>query len=319
MGKQLMSPISLIGSGALKEAGEELKKLGLKKGFIVISKALFEKGLLKNLTDIFDENSLEYMVYAVENINPDLDIIEGGIKEFSGSNCDFIISFGGRDTGKCAKGIAMGLKCYEENNSINCYINAEIPFATVVINSWINDDNSVYQYHHHKVKLNKTVNPFMVVIDSELIRNLPTDAMASVGIDSLTYSVEALVSTGATLISDTFAFEAIKILKKNLEEFIKGENSKEIREQLTYANYLANMAFNNIAVVPGQVERTSGFHTPAFDMEAIDTKMKDIAEILEIESKDEKISIGVMEEIKRLSNMIKVDPGSRKDESVIMY
>lgn len=319
MGKQLISPISLIGSGALKEAGEELKKLGLKKGFIVISKALSERGLLKKLTDIFDKNSLDYTIYAMGKMDPDLDIIDIGIKDFSESNCDFIISFGGRDTAKCAKGIAMGLKCYEENNTINCYINSEIPFAAVVINSWINDDNSIYQYHRHKVKLNKTVNPFMVVIDSELIRNLPIDAMASVGIDSLTYSVEALVSTGATLISDTFAFEALKILKKNLEEFIKGKNSEEIREKLTYANYLANMAFNNIAVIPGQIERTSGFHTPAFDLESIDTKMKDIAKILGIESKDEKISIEVMEEIKRLSRLIKVEPSLRKDENVIMY
>jgi alcohol dehydrogenase len=319
MGKKLISPISLIGSGALKEAGEELAKLDLKKAFIVVSKALFEKGLLKNLTEILDENSVKYEIYSIEKIGPDLDIIEEGIKVFLNSNCDFVISFGGRDTSKCAKGIAMGLKCYEENDLINCYINSDIPFATVVINSWINDDNSIYNYHNREVKLNKTINPFMVIIDSELIRNLPKVAMASVGIDSLTYSVEALVSTGATIVSDTFAFEALKILKKNLENFINGKNSEKIREQLTYANYLANMAFNNIAVIPGQVERTNGFHTPAFDLEVIDTKMKEISKILGIESKNEMISIEVMEEIKRLSSLIEIEPSLRKDERVIMY
>ncbi len=319
MGKQLISPISLIGTGALKQSGEEFKKLNLKKGFIVISKALFEKGFLKKMTDILENNSIKYHLYLLEKIEPDLDIINDGIKEFLSSNCDFVISFGGRDTTKCAKGIAMGLRCYEENNSINCYTNAATPFATVAINSWINDDNGKYYYHNHKVTLHKTINPFMVIIDSELIRNLPTVAMASVGIDSLTYSVEALVSTGANIVSDTFAFEALKIFKKNLEDFIKGKDSKEIREQLTYANYLANMAFNNIAILPGQIERTNGFHTPAFDMEVIDTKMEEIAKILGIKPKNERTSIDVMEEIKRLSNLIEIEPSLRKDENVIMY
>lgn len=319
MGKKLISPISLIGSGALQEAGDELVKLDLKKAFIVVSKALFAKGMLENLTGILEEKSIGYTIYSIEKIGPDLDLIDEGVKVFLDSNCDFVISFGGRDTSKCAKGIAMGLKCYEEDDSINCYINSDIPFATVVINSWINDDNNIYSYHHREIKLNKTINPFMVIIDSELIRNLPKVAMASVGIDSLTYSVEALVSTGATIVSDTFAFEALKILKGNLEKFINGKNSDKIREQLTYANYLANMAFNNIAVVPGQVERTNGFHTPAFDMEVIDTKMKEISKILGIDSESETSSIEVMEEIKRLSRLIEIDPNLRKDESVIMY
>jgi|GEM_PF-1806630 len=310
-------PISLIGSGALGEGVKELKKHGFKKVLIVISDTLSKRKSIGILKSELEKHEIEYHLYSRQNIKADLNIIEEGIERTLENRCDLILSFGGRDTTMCARGIAMSLKCYLEDNQVRCYTNGEIPFASVVINSWINDDNGVYKYGDHKIKLNRSINPFMVIIDSELIRDLPRNAMAAVGIDSLTHSVEAVVSVGANNVSDACAFHAIKLLSDHLEKFIKGENSFEIREQITYANYLANMAFSNIRVNEKSRIRRDGFSSPAFDIENIDVKMVKVAETMGISIDGDEVKLGIADEIKRISQLIKVTPDMRKNEKVI--
>lgn len=310
-------PISLIGSGALGEGIKELKKHGFKKVLIVISDTLSKRTSVNTLKLELEKHEIEYHLYSKQNIKADLQIIEEGIEKTLENNCDIILSFGGRDTTMCARGIAMSLKCYKENNQVRCYTSGDVPFASVVINSWINDDNGVYSYGDHKIKLNRSINPFMVIIDSELIRDLPRNAMAAVGIDSLTHSVEAVVSVGANNVSDACAFHAIKLLSDHLEDFIKGENSFEIREQITYANYLANMAFSNIKVNEKSRIRRDGFSSPAFDIENIDIKMVKVAETMGISIDGDEVKLGIADEIKRISNLIKVTPDMRKNEKVI--
>jgi len=310
-------PISLIGSGALSEGVKELKKHGFKKVLIVVSETLSKRDGMISLVTELEKNDIEHHIYTRQNMKPDLDIIEEGIEKALDNSCDIILSFGGRDTTMCARGIAMSLKCYREENQVRCYISSDIPFASIVINSWINDDNGTYSYGEHKVKLSKSVNPFMVIIDSELIRDLPKNAMAAVGIDSLTHSVEAIVSVGANHVSDACAFHAIKLLSDHLEKFINGENSFEIREQITYANYLANMAFSNIQINEKSNNRKDGFSSPAFDIENIDTKMSKVAETMGISIADDEVKLGITKEIQRISHLIDINPNLRKNEKVI--
>ncbi|GLI54613.1 hypothetical protein PM10SUCC1_01280 [Propionigenium maris DSM 9537] len=310
-------PISLIGSGALGEGVKELKKHGFKKVLIVISETLSKRKSIGILKSELEKQGIDYFIFSRSNIKADLSIIEKGIDAVLENDCDLILSFGGRDTTMCARGIAMSLKCYQEENQVRCYTNGEVPFASVVINSWINDDNGVYNYGDHKIKLSRSINPFMVIIDSELIRDLPRNAMAAVGIDSLTHSVEAVVSVGANNVSDACAFHAIKLLSDHLEKFIKGENSFEIREQITYANYLANMAFSNIRVNEKSRMRKDGFSSPAFDIENIDVKMIKVAETMGISIEGDEVKLGIADEIKRISQLIKVTPDMRKNEKVI--
>jgi alcohol dehydrogenase len=310
-------PISLIGSGALGEGVKELKKHGFKKVLIVISETLSKRKSIGILKSELEKQGIDYFIFSRSNIKADLSIIEKGIDAVLENECDLILSFGGRDTTMCARGIAMSLKCYQEENQVRCYTNGEVPFASVVINSWINDDNGVYNYGDHKIKLSRSINPFMVIIDSELIRDLPRNAMAAVGIDSLTHSVEAVVSVGANNVSDACAFHAIKLLSDHLEKFIKGENSFEIREQITYANYLANMAFSNIRVNEKSRMRKDGFSSPAFDIENIDVKMIKVAETMGISIEGDEVKLGIADEIKRISQLIKVTPDMRKNEKVI--
>lgn len=310
-------PISLIGSGALGEGVKEIKKPGYTNVFVVVSETLSKRTGIRMLKSELRNHNIDYHIYSKANIKPDLAIIEEGIEKILDNECDVILSFGGRDTTMCARGIAMSLKCYQEENQVRCYVSTDIPFASVVINSWINDDIGTYNYGDHKVKLSKTINPFMVIIDSELIRDLPRNAMAAVGIDSLTHSVEAIVSVGSNQVSDACAFHAIKLLSEHLERFINGEDSYEIREQLTYANYLANMAFSNIQINENSRVRSDGFSSPAFDIENIDIKMSKVAETMGVSINGDEIKIGIANEINRISNLIKVNPDLRKNEKVI--
>lgn len=65
-----MPPVSLMGIGCLKEVGAEVKALGYKKALIVTDKVLVEIGLVKRLTTILDEESIEYVIFDETKPNP---------------------------------------------------------------------------------------------------------------------------------------------------------------------------------------------------------------------------------------------------------
>ncbi len=308
-------PISLIGSGALKEGIKEIRESGFKKIFIVVSETLLNHHSVEELKKTLVDNNLEYYIFSKSNISPNITTIKEGTSKIIENSCDLILSLGGRDTTMCARGLAMSLSCEQEKNQIKCYTGGEIPFASIVMNSWINDNNGIYHFNNLKVSINKNVNPFMVMVDSELIRDLPKNAMAAIGIDSLTHSVEAIVSMGSNQVSDSCAFEAIKLLSNHLEKFILGQDNFEIREQITYANYLANMAFTNINAV--KTIGDDSYFSPAFDLENIDIKMSKIAKTMGIELQKEELKTGITNEIQRISRLIEVAPSKRKVESII--
>ncbi len=75
-----MPPVSLMGAGCLKEAGAEIKSLGLKKALIVTDKVLVEIGLVNKLTEALDKEGIEYVIYDGTQPNPTVKNVEDGLK-----------------------------------------------------------------------------------------------------------------------------------------------------------------------------------------------------------------------------------------------
>ncbi len=99
--------LNLVGPGALKEIGDEVLKLGLKKAFVVTDKVLNELGVAKRLTDILEEKGISYSIYDDVQPNPTMKNCHDGLEKYNVENCDFIISLGGGSPQDCAKAIGI--------------------------------------------------------------------------------------------------------------------------------------------------------------------------------------------------------------------
>lgn len=84
-----------------------------------------------------------------------------------------------------------------------------------------------------------------LAINDPLLMKMPPSLTAATGMDGLTHAVEAYVSTDANSVTDTRALQAIRLIARYLRVAVARGDDLEARDRMTYAQYLAGMAFNN--------------------------------------------------------------------------
>ncbi|WP_430038283.1 iron-containing alcohol dehydrogenase [Paenibacillus sp. NRS-1781] len=68
--KFMMPGMSLMGSGALADAGTEIGKLGFKHVLIVTDKPLVDIGIVKKVTSMLDSLNVKSVVYSARSRIP---------------------------------------------------------------------------------------------------------------------------------------------------------------------------------------------------------------------------------------------------------
>jgi alcohol dehydrogenase len=92
------------------------------------------------------------------------------------------------------------------------------------------------------------VTPAIAINDPLLMMGMPPALTAATGMDALTHSVEAYVSTIATPVTDACAIKAIELIADNLRPVVANGQDIVARDNMAYAEYLAGMAFNNASL-----------------------------------------------------------------------
>ena len=300
-----MPNISLMGEGALEDASNEIKKLGLKKALIVTDKVLVEVKLVDVLLKVLDNVGVAYEVFDSTRPNPTKKNVNDGIKMFKDTGCDFVISFGGGSPHDCAKGIALVLanggeiKDYEGLDK-----SAKPQLPLIAINTTAGTASEITRFtiitdedRHVKMAIvDKHVTPLIAVNDPKLMYGMPKSLTAATGMDALTHAVEAYVSTIATPVTDACAEKAITLIAKNLVNAVNDGQNKEARSDMAYAEYLAGMAFNNASLgyVHAMAHQLGGFYdlphgvcnalllpyVKYFNKEAAASRLKHVASLL---------------------------------------
>ncbi len=98
--------------------------------------------------------------------------------------------------------------------------------------------------------------------DSEMMKGKPPALTAATGMDALTHSVEAYVSTVATPVTDSAALMSIKLIAEYLPKAVANGQDMEARDQMMFAQFLGGMAFNNavLGYVHAMAHQLGGFY-----------------------------------------------------------
>ncbi|NYE56830.1 L-threonine dehydrogenase [Carboxydothermus ferrireducens] len=335
-----MPPVSLMGIGCLKEAGEEIKKLGFKKALIVTDKVLVKIGLVNKLTEILDNEGIEYVIFDETKPNPTVKNVEDGLKMLKENNCDFLISFGGGSPHDCAKGIGLvatnggSIKDYEGVNK-----SAKPMLPLVAVNTTAGTASEMTRFsiitdedRHVKMAIvDWHVTPIMAVNDPELMVEMPKALTAATGMDALTHAIEAYVSIDATPVTDAAALMAIELIFKYLKRAVENGKDIEARDKMAYAEYLAGVAFNNagLGYVHAMAHQLGGFydlphgvcnavllpHVQAYNLQVVPERFIDIAKAMGINVENltaKEAGEKVLEAIKNLSREIGIPSGLKE-------
>lgn len=326
MQKLFISPVSLMGAGSLEQAGKKMKKLNMNNPIIVTCKAIIESGLIEELTDILDRNNIGYMIYDKAKTDTDIGNIIEGVRIALDYECDSVISFGGNATRNCAKGISLLLECDDDGEI--CRSHAQLPLVAVNIANFMSDEMPIFIQNDKKIFVDRNSTPIITVTDTNLLKEISKEVIIALGIDSLNHSVESYLADDATPITDACAYQAIKLLGENLEDIIDGDVTFEKKEQITYANYLAGIAYkNNILGYiysdddsdEDEIQKSPSIHHNEFTNEfKFNKKLSEIVYALGKRPEEVEDHMGfVLGEIKRLSEKAGIPVAISKDENMI--
>ncbi len=250
----LMPAITLIGCGASKATGEQLKVYGAKKALIVTDKGLSKAGVAGTIKKCIEDAGLQAVIYDGAEPNPtDLNVADG-LKAYRDNGCDAIVSLGGGSSHDCGKGVGIvvtnGGKIHDYKGidtvtkpmppfiAINTTAGtgSEMTPAAVITNS---------ENHVKFVVWSINVSPNVSINDPILMAGMPPALTASTGMDALTHAVEAYVALLANPKSDALALQAIKLIVKYLRKAVANGQDMEARTGMAYAEYLAGEAFSS--------------------------------------------------------------------------
>ena len=305
----VLNGISYHGHGAIKEIPGLIKARGFKKAFVASDPDLVKFGVTANVTNLLEENGIEYTLYSDIKPNPTIENIQHGVEAYKESGADMMITIGGgssMDTGK-GIGIIINNPEFADVRSVEgvaptkkrTVFTIAVPTtggtgAESTINYVVTDVERKRKF----VCVDPNDIPDIAVVDPDMMSSMPRGLTASTGMDALTHAIEGYTTAGAWELSDCLDLEAIKLIGKNLRKAVA--NDPDGREGMALAHYVTAMAYSNVGLgIAHSMAHTLGavYDTPhgvacammlpivmEFNAEATGTKFKDIAEALGVDT-----------------------------------
>ena len=332
-----MPSVSAMGIGCLKEVPVFIQENNFKKALIVTDKVLVQIGLVNKVTDLLESNGIEYVIYDETKPNPTVKNVDDGLVILKEAKCDFVISLGGGSPHDCAKGIALlatnggNIKDYE---GVNMSSKPQLPLIAINTTAGTASEMTIFsiitdEERHVKMALvDKHMTPIMAVNDPMLMTAMPKSLTSATGMDALTHSIEAYVSTNATPITDGCAEKSIELIAKYLKRAVDDGSDIEARDMMAYAEFLAGMAFNNASLgyVHAMAHQLGGFydlphgvcnavllpHVQEFNAKVSAKRLKKVASIMGVDVSsmtDEEGAVACVDAIKDLSRSIGIPSG----------
>ena len=251
----LMTAENIMGAGCLPDAMTVVQSRGFKHALIVTDAPLTALGVTERVASLLRERDMAVSVFDGVQPNPTVANVDAGLAVLQKVGADCIISLGGGSPHDCAKVIAVlatnggSVMDYRGVNKVK-----KPPLALIAVNTTAGTASEITRFavitdetRHLKMNIvDRQLAPMLSVNDPELMLGMPPSLTAATGMDALTHAVEAYVSTVATPVTDACALHAIRLIGQFLPRAVaNGKDDIEARENMTYAQFLAGMAFNN--------------------------------------------------------------------------
>eukprot|EP00796_Vickermania_ingenoplastis_P012171 gene12171-8372_t len=290
-----------IGAGALKMAAPKIQSMSFKKPLIVTDKGIRAAGLLEPVLATLKAEAgiTEYAVFDDVKPNPTVSNVNSGLEVLRQNKCDSILSLGGGSPQDAAKGIAI---VQTNGGKIEDYEGLDMAkkpqFPLIAVNTTAGTASEITRFavitdekrHVKMVITTDMCTPLIAVNDAELMFKQPKALTAATGMDALTHAVEAYVSKFASPITDACALQAIRLIKKHLVTATFKGSDVEAREGMSYAEYLAGMAFNSAGRMGAVYDLPHGVcnaillpHVEDFNKTVAGGRLKDVAEAMGVD------------------------------------
>jgi choline dehydrogenase len=249
--RALEVPTRLVhGPGAVASLPDALRELGVTRPLVVTDPGVAAAGLLDRVLEHLDE----HVVFDEVRPNPDIALVDGGVRVFEDSGCDGLVALGGGSSIDTAKSIGV---VAEHGGSILDYeygrtpLSRRIPPLTAVpttagtgseVTLW-----AVITDHDRGVKFNvggtPLIGPHVALVDPELMLGLPPAVTAATGMDALSHAIECYTCDYHQPFTDAVALHAMELVGGWLRIAVEDGANLEARTHMAHAATLGGMAY----------------------------------------------------------------------------
>jgi len=249
-----MPKVVYNGTNSLNRIPEIIKVVDCKKIAAFTDKGLRSLGLFDLIEKQIQATGIEYVIYDNLPAEPTYVQVQTVIDEFKGSDCDLIIACGGGSVMDAAKLASIlvtdeygvkellddpkrGKKCIPvimipttAGTGAECTPNAIVGVPEKELKIGIVNDNLIADY---------------VILDAELIRNLPRKLAAATGIDALCHAIECYTSNKSNPFSDTFALDAFDLIMNNIVSACEDKTAMVEKNKMQIAAFYGGVAITS--------------------------------------------------------------------------
>ena len=230
-----------------EEALKSLATLDMKQVFVICDPFMEKSGMVCQVTQQLEQLNVPYTVFSNIIPDPTIEIVSEGIEQLKQVVPDTIIAFGGGSAIDAAKAIGQ---IYHQMNPTT----SKLQFVAIPTTSGTGSEVTSFAVitdNQTKTKyplVDDAMLPDVAILDPKFVVSVPANITADTGMDVLTHSFEAYVSTIASIFSDACAEKAIKLVWSSLVDATKNGQDLEKRELMHDASCLAGIAFNHASL-----------------------------------------------------------------------
>lgn len=263
----------LFGRGAVRQLGDEARRLGLKRVFIVTDAILAKVGIVASVRAPLEAAGIAIETFEEGEPEPSLELAEVVLAQARKFGPDGIIGLGGGSNMDLAKLAAAVLS---HGGTSRDYIGEDkipgpvLPLICIPTTAGTGSEVSASSVMTDKAAqlkvgiLSNYLRPRVALVDPELTLSCPRKVTADSGIDALTHAIEAFTAVdnavfplppgerstyqGRHPFGDMLAEKAIALVGQHLARACEAPHDLEAREGMALAATLGGMAFSNVGV-----------------------------------------------------------------------
>lgn len=255
--RKFVAPEFIFGVDARLMAVNYCKNLGGKKIFLVSDAGIMATRWFREIEESLIHNDFNFVVFSSISPNPrDYEVMKGA-QEYKDSDCNMILAIGGGSVLDCAKGIGIvatnnrHINYFEGVDKIHHPIPPLICIPTTGGTAADVSQFSIINNYEEKYKMaiiSKAVVPDVALIDPLVLTSMDSFLTACTGMDALSHAFEAYVSNASSPLTDLYALESIRLIKKNLPLSVQNPDDIQARGKMMLASLYAGLAFSNASL-----------------------------------------------------------------------
>ncbi|MCM8801256.1 MAG: iron-containing alcohol dehydrogenase [Candidatus Omnitrophica bacterium] len=243
----------IFGCKSLDKLPEVLNSFGKRVLLITGKQSARRIGLLERIKILLKDFLLE--IFTEVEPEPTCLTVNNAVKLAKEKNSEVIVGLGGGSSIDVAKAVA-GLA--NKEGKVEDYLlgrrkltSSGLNFIAIPTTAGTGAEvtpNAVLLDEERKVKeslRDKSLFAKVAIVDPELTLSLPKDLTAYSGIDALSQSLESLVSTGSSHLTDGICKESIELIAKNLLKVYTKPKDILARTNMCFASLLSGIALCN--------------------------------------------------------------------------